>query len=1014
MTRTSMLVGLSALALAACGGGGDTTPTTPVQATVATVDVSPSGGTLVIPNTLQLTATPRDAQGAAVSGRAITWSSSASSIASVNTSGLVTAVSAGTATITASVDGKQGLATITVAPAVASVDITPPGGNINLPGTLQLTATPRDAQGANVGGRTIAWTSSAVTIATVSSSGLVTAVAAGSTVITASVDGRQAQATVTVTASDYGPVVARSDVGTSGGTVATTDIGVTIPAGALTSTNTITLARDTVTSTKFTGNSASSMYVLDGIPEGQLVQTRVRIKYTGTNTGAAAIAVQRPAMESAEELGVVMGTTLVPATDSSGYLVATIPLRGKPAAWTSTGMLRATPSSLKGSALVSAEVDPRELKAAAELTGLINLTRATSSAGHFDVWGFGGGADLQAKVMKAASVAEAGLTQITSMGFSTAHRTAWPIEVYVVGMTSGYGSWTSILPFPVDPNQGYISYNTQYINDADFPGTVIHEIFHMVQGGFMLGKDWSVVGPTRWLNEASSTWMMELHPQSGSPYAAPIALSWRDSMFTGLAGGMVAKSGYGKAPIVKYIAKRWGSAKVKEIYTLMSQGAASIPALMIALPEQPDLWWPDALNQHMGGSLYGWSVRELVPRHTYNLSLDAGDQPFATDALAALGVEGEMLVRDTAKFGPNFVLPISLSAPFFGQAKILAYQKTAAAAMFRPMSAGDTVKIPGNVLQRKDSVLLLITPVKPVSPYTAKYRVAFHVDLSVPDGDWRFPTVTNIVDGNRFVCDQPHETVSLDVGENASSVWDYLAQLGTWKQTATTPGTATFTWQPDPGNQDSLTKYGIVMQSTLTQGLADTIRARATLKMGATAIREGGFGTPSSNSSPSNWWLLLVPLSVVPFALTKKSRRAMPVVATATLVLLVSCGVGQISFAIDETLDYTFTKMRFMTDPAKPNDPLMQLDNGSGTTTLKSYRSEYWAYSYAANGDKADSTRTVCTGSGASTYKVSGLEYAQGVKPPTASVRFDFSTATARAFGRNPATLPRGVQGVRR
>lgn len=98
------------LAVLACGDS----PVQPTpQAPVASVSMTPTTSGLVPTQTVQLTATARDAAGAAQAGRTITWSSSAPSVATVN-AGLVTAVTPGTATITASSEGRNATAAITV------------------------------------------------------------------------------------------------------------------------------------------------------------------------------------------------------------------------------------------------------------------------------------------------------------------------------------------------------------------------------------------------------------------------------------------------------------------------------------------------------------------------------------------------------------------------------------------------------------------------------------------------------------------------------------------------------------------------------------------------------------------------------------------------------------------------------------------------------------------------------------------------------------------------------------
>ncbi|MEZ4457426.1 MAG: Ig-like domain-containing protein [Gemmatimonadales bacterium] len=125
------------LTLAACGGGGTTTspppppPPPPPPAPVASVVVAPAAATLVPTQTQALTATPRDASGNTLAGRTVTWSSNAGAVASVSTAGLVTAVSAGSATITATSEGQAGTAAITVAD---GGQVTSAGGTITAAG----------------------------------------------------------------------------------------------------------------------------------------------------------------------------------------------------------------------------------------------------------------------------------------------------------------------------------------------------------------------------------------------------------------------------------------------------------------------------------------------------------------------------------------------------------------------------------------------------------------------------------------------------------------------------------------------------------------------------------------------------------------------------------------------------------------------------------------------------------------------------------------------------------------
>ena len=90
-------------------------------------------------------------------------------------------------------------------PAVASVDVTPPSASVQAGQTVQLTATPKDANGAPLSGRTVTWSSSNTSIAAVSTSGLVSGVTPGSVTISATSEGKSGTAAITVTSSGGAP-----------------------------------------------------------------------------------------------------------------------------------------------------------------------------------------------------------------------------------------------------------------------------------------------------------------------------------------------------------------------------------------------------------------------------------------------------------------------------------------------------------------------------------------------------------------------------------------------------------------------------------------------------------------------------------------------------------------------------------------------------------------------------------------------------------------------------------------
>ncbi|HTT28255.1 MAG TPA: Ig-like domain-containing protein [Solirubrobacteraceae bacterium] len=197
---TGNAAGTSTITAASEGVSGTAVITVPTPVPVASVTIAPSTANVTVGQTAQLTATTRDASGNVLTGRVITWSTSNAGVASVNGSGLVTGNAAGTATITATSEGVNGTAGITVpAPApVASVAIAPSTANVTVGKTAQLTATTRDASGNVLTGRVITWSTSNGGVASVNGSGLVSGNAAGAATITATSEGVNGTAAITV------------------------------------------------------------------------------------------------------------------------------------------------------------------------------------------------------------------------------------------------------------------------------------------------------------------------------------------------------------------------------------------------------------------------------------------------------------------------------------------------------------------------------------------------------------------------------------------------------------------------------------------------------------------------------------------------------------------------------------------------------------------------------------------------------------------------------------------------
>ena len=167
---------------------------------VAEVEIDPPGAGLIIGATQQLSATPKTSSGITVPNRTVIWSSSDPAIATVSENGMVTAISLGEASISARVDNVSESVPVNVSPKpVAQVVVDPPTVTIQAGQTRQLSVTVKAADGETLEGRNVDFESADPAIATVSSTGLITAVSAGQTTIRAISEGKEDGSSITVT-----------------------------------------------------------------------------------------------------------------------------------------------------------------------------------------------------------------------------------------------------------------------------------------------------------------------------------------------------------------------------------------------------------------------------------------------------------------------------------------------------------------------------------------------------------------------------------------------------------------------------------------------------------------------------------------------------------------------------------------------------------------------------------------------------------------------------------------------
>ena len=187
-------------------GRAELTIEAPVPTTIA---VTPDSVVLIaLGHSTQLTAEVRDQAGRAMEGIPVAWSSADTTIAVVDSSGLVGAVSNGAATVTATAGDAIGEARVTVMQSAGSVTVSPSMDSVALGDTLRLVAEAYDENGHVVEGAVFTWSSSDAPVATVDPSGLVRGAGEGTATITATAGDVSGTSEITVINPDRAALVA--------------------------------------------------------------------------------------------------------------------------------------------------------------------------------------------------------------------------------------------------------------------------------------------------------------------------------------------------------------------------------------------------------------------------------------------------------------------------------------------------------------------------------------------------------------------------------------------------------------------------------------------------------------------------------------------------------------------------------------------------------------------------------------------------------------------------------------
>ena len=170
----------------------DQAPIVITEVPVSTVLLIPSSTTIFLGQTVTPRVELRGPSNQLLTNRFVQWSSSNPNIATVSQLGVVTTVGVGTVSITATSEGKSASMTLTVAVVPASqIELTAPNP-IHVGRTTPLQLAVRDSAGNSLPltGRTVTWTISNPSVASITNTGVVQGLSTGNVSVGVVVDGR--------------------------------------------------------------------------------------------------------------------------------------------------------------------------------------------------------------------------------------------------------------------------------------------------------------------------------------------------------------------------------------------------------------------------------------------------------------------------------------------------------------------------------------------------------------------------------------------------------------------------------------------------------------------------------------------------------------------------------------------------------------------------------------------------------------------------------------------------------
>ena len=468
-----------------------------------------------------------------------------------------------------------------------------------------------------------------------------------------------------------GDILAEAGIGTSGGTLETKDVTLTVPPGTFTENHTIRLEAEVMHTDDFAGNSVTQAYRLTGIPSVTSGPMTLRVRFDGSLDGETYIAMGNgyKMLETEEEL---VTYALYPASESSGSLVAEIP-------------------TLSGEA-----GDADQLKSALFLPNLYmvftGLSHMKESEGAYFDFSYPSRMDEQ-KLLQLAGYLHEAMDEFIEMNL--ADKDALDAAVELMGKptvvitkrnTTGPNAWSVDMPRMkrisgtdalADPGRysqhANVRLNTTLSALEQSPQEVVKSmaylwVYRMIYF-FYFGDqmDWYAYASALYMKEKfagiSDHSFATFSTIGKSPFRGMEAgKEFYDytSPFPSVLGGAIPLyehlHGMGMYPFIKYLDRRYPDDKtlfsriLRE--SILGESGTSMEGIIHALEEPETLWWPGFFEQYLTRGL------AEIPAEEFMNMLESGNEiNFDKEANTAVSNTSEYVDLSAGLYRINFLFP---------------------------------------------------------------------------------------------------------------------------------------------------------------------------------------------------------------------------------------------------------------------------------------------------------------------------------------------------------------------